>query len=121
MPRAPTPFSPSLGAPVVLWQGASKTVGFLSSLHRAELVHSAIDLSEGRHGKFLPGSGLPVHAPQALQAIQPHFVVLMNAVYVNEVQAMLDQLGSRATLLTVNDLCAGRLPPEVVGGVDFSP
>lgn len=111
----------SLGAPVVLWQGASKTVGFLSSLHRAELVHSAVDLSEERHGKFLPGSGLPVHAPQALQAIKPRFVVLMNAVYADEVQAMLNQLGSRATLLTVNDLCAGRLPPEVVGGAEFSP
>lgn len=103
----------SLGAPVVLWQGASKTVGFLSSLHRAELVHSAVDLSVQRHGKFLPGSGLPVHSPEALKAIRPQFVVLMNAVYAGEVQAMLRHLGSRATLLTVNDLCAGRLPPGV--------
>ena len=103
----------SLGAPVVLWQGASKTVGFLSSLHRADLVHSAIDLSVQRQGKFLPGSGLSVHAPEALHAIQPRFVVLMNEVYADEVRAKLDHLGSRASLLTVNDLCAGRLPPEV--------
>jgi SAM-dependent methyltransferase len=103
----------SHGAPVVLWQGASKTVGFLSSLHRADVIHSAVDLSVQRHGKFLPGSGLPVHAPEALKVIQPRFVVLMNAIYVDEVQAALKVLGSRATLLTVNDLCAGRWSADV--------
>ncbi len=103
----------SAGAPLVLWQGASKTVGFLSSLQRADLVHSAVDMSVQRHGKFLPGSGLPIHAPEALKAIQPRFVVLMNEIYANEVRATMDQVAPQATLLTVNDLCAGRLPPGV--------
>jgi hypothetical protein len=95
------------GRPVVLWQGASKTVGFLSALDAAAVVHSAVDLSAARHGKFLPGSGLAVHAPEELKRISPAYVVLMNPVYVNEVQAMLDELGVAARLLTVNELCAG--------------
>ena len=94
------------GGPIVLWQGAAKTVGFLAALGRADLVHSAVDLSPQRQGRFLPGSGLPVHAPAELQQIAPKHVILMNPVYVGEVRAMLESLGVRATLLTVNDLCA---------------
>lgn len=94
------------GGPIVLWQGAAKTVGFLAGLERRGLVHSAVDLSPQRQGRFLPGSGLPVHAPAELQHIAPKHVILMNPVYVDEVQAMLGGLGVHTTLLTVNDLCA---------------
>ncbi len=97
------------GQPIVLWQGASKTVGFLSALAQCGLVHSAIDLSAQRQGKFLPGGGLAVHAPEQLQYIDPQYVVLMNPVYFDEVQASLDHLGVAARLLTVNELCAGEL------------
>lgn len=97
----------SAGRPVVLWQGAAKTVGFLAALSHATRVHCAVDLSPQRHGRFLPGTALPVHAPQALQQIDPGYVVLMNPVYVDEVRAHLAALGVGATLLTVNDLCAG--------------
>jgi SAM-dependent methyltransferase len=91
--------------PTVLWQGAAKTVGFLSSLHCSGLIHSAVDLSPQRHGQYLPGSGLPVYAPRTLRAIDPAHVVLMNPVYLDEVRAQLTALGVGAALLTVNDLC----------------
>lgn len=94
------------GGPIVLWQGAAKTVGFLASLGRRGLVHSAVDLSPQRQGRFLPGSGLPVHAPAELPRIAPKHVILMNPVYIDEVRAMLEGLGVHASLLTVNDLCA---------------
>jgi hypothetical protein len=93
------------GRPTVLWQGAAKTVGFLSSLKYSGLIHSAVDLSPQRHGQYLPGSGVPVHAPEALTAIDPGHVVLMNPVYLDEVRAQLSRLRVTATLLTVNDLC----------------
>jgi hypothetical protein len=96
------------GGPVVLWQGASKTVGFLSALSSTELIHSAVDLSPQRWGQFLPGSGLPIYPPAQLQSIQPAHVVLMNPVYFDEVQAHLTQMGVGARLLTVNDLCSGK-------------
>ena len=93
------------GRPVVLWQGAAKTVGFLASLTTASPIHSAVDLSPQRQGGFLPGSGLAVHAPAALPAIDPQYVIVMNPVYRDEVQRQLDSLGVAATLLTVNDIC----------------
>lgn len=92
------------GAPLVIWQGASKTVGFLSALSNRDCIDSAVDLSPQRHGKFLPGSGLPVHAPERLVQLQPRHVVLMNPVYVDEVTSRLRDLGVRAQVHTVNDL-----------------
>jgi len=92
--------------PVVLWQGAAKTVGFLAALQCGALVHSAVDLNPQRHGRFLPGSGLPVVSPHALLQIRPSQVVLMNPVYRSEVQALLRQLGVTASLTTVVDLCS---------------
>lgn len=93
------------GRPTVLWQGASKTVGFLASLNCGGLVHSAIDLSPQRQGRYLPGNGMPVHAPEALLTIDPGHVVLMNPVYLDEVRTLITKMGVTTTLLTVNDLC----------------
>lgn len=93
------------GRPVVLWQGAAKTVGFLASLKSVAPIHSAVDLSPERKDRFLPGSGLAVHAPRALPAINPQYVILMNPVYLEEVQRQLDAMGVAAKLLTVNDIC----------------
>jgi len=93
------------GRPTVLWQGASKTVAFLASLNCGDLIHSAVDLSPQRQGRYLPGDGMPVHAPEALLAIDPGHVVLMNPVYLDEVRALISSMGVTATLLTVNDLC----------------
>lgn len=93
------------GRPIAVWQGAAKTVGFLAALTRASLVHCAVDLSEQRHGRFLPGTGLVVHAPEQLKAIRPGHVILMNPVYVEEVRARLVEMGVETELCTIADLC----------------
>jgi hypothetical protein len=93
------------GAPLVLWQGACKTVGFLSALALDDAFACAVDLSPARHGRYLPGSGLQVLAPEALRRMQPRHVVLMNAAYLDEVRAHLAALGVTATVTTVNALC----------------
>jgi hypothetical protein len=96
------------GEGVVLWQGASKTVGFLAALgDAARHVSMAVDASPARHGKFLPGTGLPVHDPAVLAALQPPHVVLMNAVYEREVRAQLERLSPSTRLHLVNDLLRG--------------
>jgi hypothetical protein len=93
------------GAPIVLWQGAAKTVGFLAAVSGSRHVHCAVDLNVQRHGRYLPGSALAVLAPEALRALRPAHVVLMNPVYRSEVQAMLDNLGVATHLTTVVELC----------------
>lgn len=98
------------GAPLVLWQGASKTVGFLSAVGRAT-IDSAVDLSPQRQGRFLPGSGLQVHAPTELVRLQPRHIVLMNAVYLREVRAQVEALGVRCQVHSVNDLLGETFVP----------
>jgi Methyltransferase domain/C-methyltransferase C-terminal domain len=94
------------GRPLVIWQGASKTVGFLAALADSSAVSCAVDLSPLRQGKFLPGSGLAVRAPEELVQLQPADVVLMNPVYLDEVRARLQALGVACRVHTVNDLLA---------------
>jgi SAM-dependent methyltransferase len=90
--------------PLVLWQGASKTVGFLSMLADPSVVDSAVDLSAARHGKFLPGSGLAVHAPTELTRLRPGYIVLMNPLYLTEVTLQVQSMGLEATVHSVNSL-----------------
>ncbi len=78
--------------PLMLWQGSSKTVGFLSSLAHPEVIDGAVDVNPQRHGIFLPGSGLPVYAPEKLKEIKPRHVILMNPAYQEEVAKMLTAL-----------------------------
>lgn len=90
--------------PLVVWQGAAKTVGFLSALGDDGLVDCAVDLNVHRHGGYLPPFGLPVVAPEALTKLRPKDVVLMNPVYFGEVTAKLHALGLDTRLLTVDQL-----------------
>lgn len=92
------------GGPVVLWQGAAKTIGVLTAIDRGHGIECAVDLSHGRQGRYLPGSGLAVCAPGVLSSLQPRHIVLMNSIYRAEVQQQLDQMGVGSTLWTVNNL-----------------
>ncbi len=92
----------------VLWQGAAKTVGLLAALGSAHGFSFAADLSKPRQGRYLPGSGLAVRAPEALRVAQPRNVVLMNPAYLAEVRAELHRLAPAARLYTVNQLFRGQ-------------
>jgi hypothetical protein len=105
------------GGPIVLWQGAAKTVGFLAAIPDRDRVHCAVDLNVQRHGRYLPGTGLAVIAPEALRALRPAHVVLMNPVYRDEVRAMLDRLGVAARLTTVVELCGSEATPDVSASI----
>lgn len=92
------------GRPLLLWQGAAKTVGFMSALPNGHRIAGAIDLNPFRDGRFLPGSGLPVYGPDKLPSLAPQFVVLMNPVYLEEVRQMVSHMQSDASVLPINDL-----------------
>lgn len=94
----------SADGPVVLWQGAAKTVGVLAASEATDAITCAVDLSPGRRNKFLPGSGLAVYAPEVLSTIQPRHIVLMNPVYYDEVHRQLQALEVRGHLWTMNEL-----------------
>lgn len=93
--------------PLVIWQGAAKTVGFLTALADPGIVGCAIDVNPHRQDTYLPGLGLKVASPDKIPVLRPRNVVLMNPVYYAEVESLLRTMGSDARLLTVNQICQG--------------
>lgn len=76
-----------------VWGGGSKAVAFLGALGRLATPVAVVDINPRRQGAWLPGLGLPVVAPAALTRMPPAHVVVMNALYREEVAATLAGLG----------------------------
>jgi SAM-dependent methyltransferase len=91
--------------PLVIWQGAAKAVGFLTTLGEPALIKYAIDANQRRHGFYLPGLVTKVVPPDTVHSLHPRHVVLMNPTYLAEVNSTLRELDSGARLFTVNEVC----------------
>ncbi|MBY0423459.1 MAG: hypothetical protein K2Q06_14220, partial [Parvularculaceae bacterium] len=87
------------GKKVVLWGSGSKAVAFLTTLGLDDHVAWVTDINPHRHGCFMPKTGQEIVPPKALTTLGPDIVVVMNAVYVDEIR---------------NDLAAMGLSPEIL-------
>jgi SAM-dependent methyltransferase len=85
----------------VIWGGGSKCVSFFSTLGLNTEIEYVVDINPHKQGKFLPGTGHEVVAPEFLRTYRPGVVVMMNAVYRDEIRETLDSLGIDAKLLAV--------------------
>jgi len=56
-------------------------------------IENVVDINPYRHEHFMAGSGQKIVAPAALQDIKPDVVIVMNRVYVPEIQDDLLKLG----------------------------
>lgn len=83
---------------LALWGSGSKCVALLSSLRFDPGALCVVDINPHRHGRFLPGSGLEILAPETLRTYRPRQVIAMNRVYSEEIRRMLDRLGVKTTL-----------------------
>lgn len=75
----------------IVWGAASKGVIFsLMSKRRGQAVDTIIDISPGKQGRYIPATGLRVHAPEdALPTIPDGSIVhVMNSNYMAEIKAM---------------------------------
>jgi hypothetical protein len=73
-----------------IWGGASKGVIFALFMERANAhVDVVVDVNPGKHGKYLPGTGLQVHSPeQAVMRLPPGAIIyIMNGNYLDEIKA----------------------------------
>jgi len=80
------------GRKPVLWGAGSKCVAFLTTAGLEHEVEVVVDINPHKQGKFLPATGHPVISPEQLKDYAPGVVVVMNSIYLNEVQQLLDQL-----------------------------
>ena len=87
------------GQKVVLWGAGSKGITFLNVLGQYGEIEYAVDINPRKSGKFVTGTGQQIVSPAFLRDYQPDIVLLMNPVYLGEVQQTLDSLGVRAQIV----------------------
>ncbi len=86
---------------VVVWGSGSKCVAFLTTLKTIDKIEYAIDINPHRHGKFIPGVGKEIMAPEFLKTYQPDKVIVMNAIYCDEISTMLEDMGVSAEIVAI--------------------
>jgi hypothetical protein len=94
--------------PVAVWGAAAKGISFcmLVDPDRSRLA-VAVDVNPAKQGTFVPVTGHPVVAPDALGELAPRTVVVANPNYAKEVGAELDRLRIPAEVIPL----AGSVAP----------
>jgi hypothetical protein len=59
---------------------------------RADLIPFICDASASKQGKFMPGSHIPIYAPETLRMYKPDYVIILPWNITEEVIASLDDL-----------------------------
>jgi len=88
------------GRRAVVWGSGSKGVTFLNIVQPTGVVDRVVDINPRKQGCFVAGTGQVIVSPQDLTADPPDAVIVMNAIYLDEIQATLDALAVRAEVVT---------------------
>jgi SAM-dependent methyltransferase len=86
---------------MAVWGAGSKGVTFLNTVQGGNVVDYVIDINPRKRGRYLPGTGQRVSAPEDVLEAPPSVVLVMNPNYQAEIRAMLDELGIAADLAIV--------------------
>ena len=85
---------------VVLWGAGSKGISFLNALNvSTEQVRYIVDVNPRKHGRFVPGTAQEVVSPDHLKLWQPDIVIVMNAVYLSEIERILGEMAVSAEIV----------------------
>jgi SAM-dependent methyltransferase len=86
----------------VVWGAGSKGVTFLNILKNAEEVKYLVDINPRKQGKFVPGSGQKVISPEDLKKYPPDIAIVMNPVYLKEIEQVINQMNLRTKLISIS-------------------
>lgn len=85
---------------VAVWGSGSKGVTFLNTFNSEKVVEYIVDINPRKQGMHVSGSGQRVVAPEFLRRYTPDAVIIMNPIYLSEVQEQLKDLGLFPNVLT---------------------
>jgi SAM-dependent methyltransferase len=85
----------------VIWGSSSKCVAFLNTIGIQDEIEFIVDINPYRQGKYLPGSGKLIVAPNFLKEYRPDVIIAMNPIYSDEIRADLCSLGLNPELMAV--------------------
>ena len=67
-------------------------MAFLNNFDQDKQIKHVVDINPHRQGHYMPLTGQQIVSPEQLKAIQPDIVIIMNAIYVSEIQDVLANL-----------------------------
>lgn len=97
------------GRRIAIWGSGSKCVAFLTTLGVGDQVEYVVDINPHRHGRYVPGTGHRIVGPEFVIADRPDVIVVMNPLYLDEIQATLDR-GGHPPQLVPADAAPAELP-----------
>jgi SAM-dependent methyltransferase len=86
----------------VVWGGGSKSVGYLTHFDREKVIAHVVDINPHMKGNFIPGIGKQYVGPEFLIDYKPDVVIIMNAVYTEEIRKMLNEMGLNPELIPLD-------------------
>jgi Methyltransferase domain/C-methyltransferase C-terminal domain len=90
--------------PLVVWQAGGKALSLLTLTGAGDAISGLVDANPAKHGRYLPGTPHRILAPGDVVGIGPSNVIVMNRVYVPEVEAILRRLSVAAHVRPVDAL-----------------
>ncbi len=92
------------GKKIVVWGSGSKGVTFLNLLGLTSTIQGGVeytvDINPRKQGKFIPGTGQEIVAPERMKGYQPDVVIVMNPLYQQEIKDSLSQMNLTPQLVT---------------------
>ena len=89
------------GRKIVLWGSGSKGVSFLTTLGVGDSIDYAVDINPHRQGYYMPTTGQRIVAPAFLREYRPDLVIIMNAIYRDEIERDLDRMALRPEIFVL--------------------
>lgn len=86
---------------LVLWGSGSKAVSFLTTFRVYDRIEYVVDINPYRQGTYMAGTGQEIVNPKFLKEYQPDIIVVMNAIYLKEIQQNLHEMGLSPKVLSV--------------------
>jgi hypothetical protein len=89
---------------VVLWQAGGKALALLTLAGVGDEVTAVVDGNPAKRGLYLPGTDREILGPADVPTVRPTHVVVMNAVYVDEVAQTVSEHGVEASVVSFESL-----------------
>jgi hypothetical protein len=87
------------GRQAVLWGAAGRGITFLNLIDPGRQIRYIVEINPARQGKFIPGNGALVVAPEFLKELKPEVIILTNSTYEPEIRSQVASMGLKCEFL----------------------
>lgn len=89
------------GTRAIPWGAGEHGIGFMNILDIQDQMPHIVDINPDRMGKFIPGTGTEVVAPEFLVEYKPDLVIITNPTYETEIKNHVKELGVTCDFLVL--------------------